>query len=169
MRTLCPLNVAFILATGATLGGCSSYYGGFGGYGGHSGVSIGIGTGGGYYDPYYGGGYYGSPYWGWYDGFYYPGTGYYVYDADRRPHRWSDSQQRYWTQRRAVTGTTSAMTTTSVRPNWSGFNRSKTTTSSTTSVTRPERQQRAQSSRVERRQADQSDPATATEKPQPKR
>ena len=37
----------------------------------------------------YGGYGYGSPYYGWNDGFYYPGTGYYVYDRDRRPHRWT--------------------------------------------------------------------------------
>ena len=57
MRTIgFPRNLAIILAAGASLGGCGSYYGGYGGgYGGRSGLSIGIGTGGGYYDPYYGG------------------------------------------------------------------------------------------------------------------
>jgi hypothetical protein len=40
------------------------------------------------------------PYCGWYDGFFYPGTGIYVYDHDRRPHVWSDGQQNYWSGRR---------------------------------------------------------------------
>ena len=174
MRTLRPLNIALILAAGATLGGCSSYYGGYGGYGGRSGVSIGIGTGGGYYDPYYGGAYYGgSPYWGWNDGFYYPGTGYYVYDRYRQPHRWTAAQQRYWTERRAAIDTTATTTTsttattttsttsTKVRPNWSGFSRPRTTTTAT--VTRPDRQERIQA-RSERRQSSKSGVSMSTER-----
>ena len=62
-----------------------------------------------YYDPYYGGGYYGAnynrygygygqPYYGWYNGYYYPGTGYYVYDRDRRAHR-RMSDARRWSPR----------------------------------------------------------------------
>jgi len=93
-------NLAIVLFAGATLSGC--LYGGVGGYGRHGGVSVGIGTGG-YYDPYYGDwGYYRSnPYWGWYDGFYYPGTGIYVYDRQRRPYRWTAGHQDYWTRRQA--------------------------------------------------------------------
>ncbi len=58
------------------------------GYGG--GVSVGYGSG------YYGG----DPYWGWNEDYYYPGTGYYVYDRGGRRHRWSDSQRDYWQHRR---------------------------------------------------------------------
>jgi len=153
-------HMAIALAASVALGGCASYYGGYGGGGGYGGLSVGIGTGG-YYDPYYSSlGYYGgSPYWGWNDGFYYPGTGYYVYDSYRRPHRWSDGQRSYWTQRRAVIGTT-ATRSTNVRPNWSGFTRPR----ATTTVNRPDRQQRAQS-RIERRQSNMSGVSTSTERP----
>ncbi|WP_294233994.1 hypothetical protein [uncultured Sphingomonas sp.] len=74
------------------LGGCTDGYG-------YSGVSVGAGYGGGYAPGYYGygGGYgYAPSYFGWYDNFYYPGTGVYVYDAYRRPYRWSDTQRAYW-------------------------------------------------------------------------
>src|SRR5687767_10969769 len=99
-----PLRAAALTVAAAIgLSACTTPYG----YG-YSGVSVGYGSG---YSPYYGYGYgyprygysrlgYGySPYWGWYDSFYYPGTGYYVYDRYRRPHRWSDSHRRYWTDR----------------------------------------------------------------------
>lgn len=87
---------AFILVSGMSLGGCATYGDGYGfGYGSHryggygySGygpsISIGIGTG---------------NYYGWNGGYYYPGTGYYVYDRYRRPYRWNGYQQRYWTDR----------------------------------------------------------------------
>lgn len=39
---------------------------------------------------------YGTPYYGWYDGFYYPGTGYYVYDRHGTRHRWRDRDRRHW-------------------------------------------------------------------------
>ena len=93
-------NLAIILAAGTTLGACSYGYGGYGG--GYGGVSVGVSSGG-YYDPYYDDwGYYRSnPYWGWYDNYYYPGVGIYVYDRYRRPHRWTDSHQRYWTSRQS--------------------------------------------------------------------
>jgi hypothetical protein len=110
---------ALTVAAGLSLSACA--------YGdGYSGVSVGLGTGGygyydDYYDPYYGGGYYGSrygsrygrygygyspygsysPFGGWYSGFYYPGTGFYVYDSQRRAHRWNDHQRRYWEGRRS--------------------------------------------------------------------
>jgi hypothetical protein len=164
MRTLgFPIrHLAIVLAASAALGGCASYYGGYGGNGGYGGLSVGIGNG--YYDPYYSNlGYYGgNPYWGWYDNYYYPGTGYYVYDTYRRPHMWSDSQRSYWTQRRAVTGTT--VRTTSVRPNWSGFTRPRTTMTKATTVTRPDRQERIQS-RVDRRQPNKSGVSTSTDQP----
>jgi hypothetical protein len=115
-----------LLAAGAlSLGGCAYGYGGYGGYGGfggYGGSSISIGYSSGYYDPWYGGyGYgYGSPYYGWYDNFYYPGTGYYVYDTYRRPHRMSSRQQSYWS-RRSPALRTSGTTHHRVRANWSGF------------------------------------------------
>lgn len=57
---------------------------------GYGGVNIGYGSG--YYDSY--------PYYGWHDNYYYPGTGYYIYDRDGRRHRWNDGQRRYWEGRR---------------------------------------------------------------------
>jgi len=149
MRT----RVALLAAAAATLGGCADY-----GYGSYSGLSLGLGYGGGWggyggydygYNPYvygYGyspfdyGGWYGDPYFGWYGGGYYPGTGIYVYDSYRHPHRWNDQQQRYWT-RRQQSVTTTATTRNYQRPqfheNWSGFSRhsdgSRSTTTDTTS------------------------------------
>ena len=59
----------------------------------------------------------GDPYWGWYGDYYYPGTGIYIYDAQRHRHRWSDDQRRYWEGRRqswhGPNGT--------VRSNWRDF------------------------------------------------
>ncbi|WP_242182370.1 hypothetical protein [Sphingomonas sp. CARO-RG-8B-R24-01] len=60
---------------------------------GYSGVSVGYASAG--WDPYYGG-YTGDPYWGWNNDYYYPGTGYYVYDRGNRRHRWNDQQRGYW-------------------------------------------------------------------------
>lgn len=100
MRVLNLRTAALALVAGIGLSGCA--YGPYSGLG----VGVGYGDGYGYGDPYYGGygygaGYgYGDPYYGWYDGFYYPGTGYYVYDRYRRPYRWTDSQRRYWEVRR---------------------------------------------------------------------
>lgn len=95
--------IALTIAGGLAVSGCA--YGSFGRYGG---VSVGYGSGyggygyGGYGYPYRYGSLYGSPYWGWYDGFYYPGTGFYVYDRYRRPYVWSDRYRRYWSDRRDV-------------------------------------------------------------------
>ncbi|MDR2836959.1 MAG: hypothetical protein LBV49_00030 [Azonexus sp.] len=61
----------------------------------------------------YGGGYYGGGYFGWYDDFYYPGSGYYVYDRHGARHPWNDGQRRYWEGRRGQGGGGSE--------NWSGF------------------------------------------------
>lgn len=85
---------ALALASALALGGCYDGYG-------YGGVSAGYG----YNDP----GLYGSPYgyggigpgYGWNDGFYYPGSGYYVYDRGGARHRWNDGQRRYWEGRRA--------------------------------------------------------------------
>ena len=132
-----------LLGAGAlALGGCaygdlglglgggygSPYYGA--GYGSPY-VSVGYGSGYGYGSPYYGGYGYGSPYYGgygygmpsygWYDNYYYPGTGYYVYDTYRQPHVMTTTQRQYWTSRSPALRTTTTSTT-RVRPNWSGFN-----------------------------------------------
>ena len=91
LALIVPLSAAFGLSA------CSDYGYGYGGRG-YSRVSVGIGYGNRYYDPYYD--YYGSnPYWGWYNGYYYPGTGIYVYDRYRRPFSWAP-YSGYWTQRR---------------------------------------------------------------------
>ena len=134
-------TAALALVTGASLAGCA--YGPYGGVG----VGVGYGSGNGYYDPYYNGRYYnsgyygagyggypygyggygyGSPYYGWNNGFYYPGTGYYVYDRDRRPHRWTDAQRRYWERRRGVA--TSGQGMSGVIENWADFQNGRRTT-----------------------------------------
>lgn len=74
------------LAAGLGTTACTDGYG-------YSGVSVGYGVSD--WDPYYGG-YRGDPYWGWYGDYYYPGTGYYVYDRYNRRHRWDDRQRGYW-------------------------------------------------------------------------
>ena len=140
-----------LVAAGAlALGGCA--YGDLG-----MGLGYGYGSpyyGDGYGSPYYGAGYYGSPYYGgsyygglgyggfgspfgWYDNYYYPGTGYYVYDSYRRPHVMTTTQRAYWTRRSPALRTSS---TTRVRPNWSGFNRHDTTRADRQTA-REERQQ----------------------------
>lgn len=63
------------------------------GYGYGGGVSVGYAASS--WDPYYGG-YSADPYWGWYNDYYYPGTGYYVYDRQNIRHRWNDQQRGYW-------------------------------------------------------------------------
>jgi hypothetical protein len=119
-----------------------SSYGSYGGYGGY-----------GYGSPYgygmYGSGYgygYGSPY-GWYDNYYYPGTGYYVYDSYRQPHVMTTTQRQYWVSRTPALRTTT--TRTNVRPNWSGFNRS---TASAQRQSRQTARQERQQTREDRRQ-----------------
>ena len=57
---------------------------------------------------------YGAGYYGWYGDYYYPGSGYYVYDRYRRPLRWSDDQRRYWLSRRYPGRGV-------YRDNWGGF------------------------------------------------
>lgn len=148
MRVLNLRTAAFALVAGMGLSGCA--YGPYGGLG--AGVSYGNGydpyySSYGYGSPYGNGSYgygspygygssygygspygygYGSPYWGWNDGFYYPGTGYYVYDSNRRAQRWSDSQRRYWEQRRAdyirrQNSTSGTKVATISRPEWRDF------------------------------------------------
>lgn len=127
-----------LLAAGAlSLGGCA--YGDLGlglGYGDpYYGYGYGYGPYGGYgtYPGYYGGfsyGYpyggfgYNMPYYGWYDDYYYPGSGYYVYDVHRQPHVMTTTQRRYWARRSPALR---ASTSTRVQPNWSGFSRRSAT------------------------------------------
>ncbi|GAA4716424.1 hypothetical protein H9L13_06210 [Sphingomonas lutea] len=84
--------------------GYGGYYGNYGGYGYSPYADPYFGYGSRYsygYGPYgynYGG--YGSPYGGgWYNGYYYPGSGYYVYDRDRTRRRLSDAELAQWRQR----------------------------------------------------------------------
>jgi hypothetical protein len=70
------------------------------GYGGRMGMGYGPGV------------FAGDPYWGWHDNFFYPGTGYYVYDRGGARHRWSNNHRRYWEARRGGR---------SVQPNWQGY------------------------------------------------
>ena len=101
----------------------SPYYSNYYGYP-RSGISIGVGYGsgyGGYGSPYYGGYGYGSPYYGWNSGYYYPGTGYYVYDSYRRAYPMTMTQRQYWSKRSPALSTTRTTTRTAVKPNWSAF------------------------------------------------
>lgn len=93
---------------------------------GYSGLGVGYGAAYGgdpYYDGYggWGGGGWGgaglASYYGWQGDYYYPGTGVYVYDRYRRPHRWNGAQQRYWQGRRSGWGDRD------VRANWQDFGR----------------------------------------------
>jgi len=144
--------ISLVAAGSLALGGCA--YGGLN-FGVGSDYGYGYGSpysGYGYQDPYYGGygygdygyGYsgYGSPYSGWYGGYYYPGTGYYVYDSYRRPHRWSDRQQRYWSQRREQVRTSSTSSTTNRTADWSGFDRTRARSTATREQRRADRDYR---------------------------
>ena len=100
-------TLALALAASAGLSACATYddYG----YG-YGGVSVGYQSGGycnPYYDDCYGSGYgrgYASSYYGWYGDYYYPGTGFYIYDRGGRRHRWNDDHRRYWEGRRGQYG-----------------------------------------------------------------
>lgn len=78
------LAAGALIASGFALSACVDD-----GYGG--GMSVGYSD----WDPYYGG-FSADPYWGWYGDYYYPGTGFYVYDRSNRRHRWNDTQRGYW-------------------------------------------------------------------------
>lgn len=77
--------IGLVIAGGLSVSACydDGYYGG---------VSVGYGD---TWDPYYGG-FAADPYWGWYGDYYYPGTGYYVYDRGNRRHRWDGPTRNYW-------------------------------------------------------------------------
>lgn len=172
-----PLRRAALAAAAIVgLSACTSPYG-------YSGISMGVGNAG-YYDPYYGGYGYGAgypgygygypgyalgfaPYWGWYDDFYYPGTGYYVYDTYRHRHYWTDAQRRYWSLRRERALATSTTTQPVViRDNWEDFSRNRTTSRQLRTERKAERLQRRQSTSIEsgtpvqvgRRQVERSQP-----------
>lgn len=96
------IATAALTAVSLALGGC--VYDDYG----YGGVNVGYGVAGGYGDGYYGypGAAYGYPAFagygsGWYNDFYYPGSGYYVFDRNGRRSRWNDGQRRYWQQRQA--------------------------------------------------------------------
>ena len=110
--------ISLVAAGALTLGGCAYGDVGFGYGGGYGSYGYGGGYGYDYASPYYGAGY-GSPYFGWYDDYYYPGTGYYVYDSYRRPHMWNSRQRNYWMSHQTSGATKSA--------NWTAFNRRSTT------------------------------------------
>jgi hypothetical protein len=105
------------LISALALGGCA--------YDGYGGVNVGYGPG--YYDDYSGP--YGYAPYGWYDGYYYPGSGYWLYDRGGTRHRWSDHQRRYWEQRRDHAGQWNGQTTRPWRPEmrdqrrWNGRDR----------------------------------------------
>lgn len=176
--------ISLIAGSALALGGCA--YGGLGmglGYGDPY-SSYGYGSpygslGYGYGSPYYGYGYgspygslgYGSPY-GWYDGFYYPGTGYYVYDAYRQPHVWSSTQRTYWASRQPTIVTTSGTTRTrTIAPNWSGFTRPRTVRTTSVTTTRPTRTERLEQRAARRleRQTQSTDTSTTIDDTRPKR
>jgi len=82
-------TAVIVMAAALGLGGCASYDRGYG----YGGFDVGYASNG-----YYGGGLgYGS---GWYNDFYYPGSGFLVYDRGGRSYRWNNAQQRYWEGRR---------------------------------------------------------------------
>ena len=138
------------LTVGAAIGlaACTTPYG-------YGGVGVGGGYGNyGYGYPAYGYGHGYEPYWGWYDGYYYPGSGYYVYDRYRRPYPW-DHYRDYWEGRRER-----AMSTDEFRrqmeahrdqQNWSGFDQGPTSVQRVRSSDRSTRVERSnRSQRVER-------------------
>ena len=91
------LFAAITLGAAFGLAGCSTYHDGYGyGYG-----RVGMGYGG-----------YSRPYYGWYDNYYYPGSGYYIYDRYGSRHRWNDQHRSYWESRRPSGHH---------RDNWSGY------------------------------------------------
>ena len=64
--------------------------------------------------------------YGWYGDYYYPGTGYYVYDSYRRPYAMTTTQRQYWTSRSPALRTSIDRPATTIKPNWSAFNQRQT-------------------------------------------
>jgi hypothetical protein len=94
------VRLGLVVGASIALAGCSTY--GDYGHRGYSGVSIGYSS--------------ARPYYGWYDGYYYPGTGYYVYDRKGSRHRWRDADRRHWEGRR---------TDHRAGNNWGGYHRDR--------------------------------------------
>ena len=92
------LRPALIAIAALGLAGCSSYYDDGYGYG-YNRVAVSYGN-------------YHRPYYGWYDNYYYPGTGYYLYDRYGSRHRWNDRYRNYWESRRPSGR---------YRDNWDGY------------------------------------------------
>jgi hypothetical protein len=149
-----------VLAASAGLGACTN----LGPYGG---IGVGVGTGyggyGGYgYDPFYAGYGYGSGYgynpYGWYNGYYYPGSGYWVYDRDKNRRPLTDAERAYWNERireriRRRIGTSGTTATAAAQENWSGFEKPATAAGTVDRVdTRAQLRQRALEQRVQRQQ-----------------
>lgn len=99
MRLFNLRSAAIIALAGVGLGGCA-----------YNGLGVGVGYGDPYgyngygYDPYgyrsayynpYGYSRYGSPF-GWYNGFYYPGSGWYVWDRDGNRREITREEKRYF-------------------------------------------------------------------------
>lgn len=96
----------------------------------------------GYGSSYYGG----SPYWGWYDDYYYPGTGYYIYDRYGSRHRWNDGHRRYWEGRRG------RLTDRERRDNWRDYRADRRQDNRQFRAERRENRQDFQSGRINREQ-----------------
>lgn len=96
-------TIALVIAAGVGASACVDD--GYGYRHGYTSVSVGVG---GAYDPY----------WGWYGDYYYPGTGYYVYDQYRHPRRWTDGERLYWEGRARTYRGGSARA-----ERWDGFDR----------------------------------------------
>ena len=163
---------AVALVAGIGLSGCMTPYG--------NGLSVGLGNGG-YYDPYYGGYGYGSGYpgygygyaagypgygygmapYGWYGNYYYPGSGYYVYDMYRNPYFWTDDQRDYWEARRdnAMTSKEFRALMESQKQNWDGF------AAGPTAATQQVRTQDGRRVRVERNRPVRTERATIVTQP----
>ena len=119
------------------------------------------------YDPFgrYGYGYGYAPY-GWYDGYYYPGSGYYVYDGNNKRREMTPAERTYWRERvadvlanqirqnRGTTTTNSTgVSTQSVRTESSARAPRATSTRETRQVRSDERRSAAAERRSERREA----------------
>ena len=97
------LRATLIAGAAVGLAACAEDYG----YGGGVGYAGGYGYEAGPYDGYYGNpyGYSSVPFgyagagFGWYGDYYYPGTGYYVYDRGGHRRQWDRGQQTYWSGR----------------------------------------------------------------------
>ena len=134
------LRPAIIAFAALGLAGCSSYYDDGYGYG-YNRVAVSYGN-------------YHRPYYGWYDNYYYPGTGYYVYDRYRTPYRGTDAQRRYWTLRRERALRLATEKGIVYRDNWEAFDLTRSivrTNRAERGISKPARvEQTSRSTSVER-------------------